>query len=1282
MPHLNDFSPLRALHFSPDQEKHFQADYAQRFLSVTRTALGVSAILMMLFGLLDVWAAPNQTVLRQLWLIRYGLILPTLILGWLYSFHPTFPQRMQVIVSLVVLVAGFAIAAMVALTAQENAAFNTYYVGMILITLGAYTFMRLRFWYALVSNLLIFASYNVAALFFQRLLELPMGTSAFVTANFFFVTANFVGGFASYYLELYARRDFTQRQTIAMERAKVEQALQQEAAATLRASEAHYRSLIENSSDLISIVNQEGVYQYASPSFERVLGYRVEEMVGQPAFAFVHPDDTAAAQTAFAQLVTQPQGIIRIEGRLRHQDGSYRVIETSAKLWADGNFVANSRDISHRQQLQDELRRLNTDLELRVAERTAEAQRLAAIIEATSDLVGSTSLDGQLLYLNQAGRHWLGLPPEGDLAPMGFNDFYPPQALGEVQQILGQTLETGQTAVSFETIVYGQAQREIPVSMVGIIHRTPEGQPTHLSTIIRDISENKKAEAELKIALTESRRLAAIIEATPDYVGIADLQGQSLYINSAGKQMIGLPPEKDKKGWSVISCYPEREHARAGEMVQTTLQGEVWSGEMTLLHQDGYELPVSEVTFALRDDAGQIEALGTIIRDITPQKQAEAELKAAKEVAEAANRAKSTFLANMSHEIRTPMNAVIGMTSLLLETELTAKQRDFVETIRTSGDSLLTIINDILDFSKIEAEKMELVQRPLDLSDCIESSLDLLAPRAAEKGLDLVYVMAEDVPRGILGDATRLRQILVNLVGNGVKFTEQGEVVVAVTAEQTGNDKQPYRLHFAVRDTGIGIAPDKMERLFQSFSQLDASLTRGYGGTGLGLAISRRLAELMGGTMWAESAGPDKGATFHFTILAESAPVPARLHLHNPRPELRGKRLLIVDDNPTNLQILCLQTEMWGMMPQCAAAPSHALALLAQGHRFDLAILDMHMPEMDGLALAETLRQHPSAAALPLIMLTSVGWLPDARLADRFAAFLTKPVKPSQLYDVLVTVLAERAPAVTVTHRPTTDRQTPLADQLPLRILLVEDVAVNQKFALQALEQMGYRGDVAANGLEALAAINQQPYDVILMDVQMPEMDGLEATRHIHQRWQETAAAALPIARRPHIIAMTANALQGDREICLAAGMDDYISKPVYLEELRAALERAGVAAKPKLNGHSPAHSAPVPVLDEAVIRNVRQRASGRDMITLYLTEATQMMRDLRQAIEQGNTQGQAAAAHSLKGSSLYLGARQVASLSAVLEQAGRQRHIAAPEQLHELEQAFARTEEAFQQWS
>lgn len=1276
---LPDFPLLRSLRFPPDQEEAFQADYAQRFLSVTRTALGVSAILMLLFGLLDVWAAPNQTVLHWLWLIRYGLICPAFFIGWLYTFHPAFPKQMQGVVSLVVLVAGLAIAAMVALTSQENAAFNTYYVGMILITLGAYTFIRMRFWYALMTNLLIFASYEVAALFFQRLLELPMGASAFVTANFFFVTANFVGGFASFYLELYARRDFAQRQTIEMEKAKSEQALQQEAAAALRASEAHYRSLIENSSDLISIVNQAGVYQFASPSFEQVLGYRTEEMVGQPAFSFVHPDDIAAAQSAFRQLVTQPNSIIHTEGRLRHKDGSYRVIETSAKLWADGNFVANSRDITHRHQLQDELRRLNNELELRVAERTAEAQRLAATIEATSDLVGSTTLDGQLLYLNKAGRRWLGLPVEGELGPMGFNDFYPPPALTEVQQILGTALTTGQTAVSFETVVYGENQREIPVSMVGIIHRTAEGQPTHLSAIIRDISEIKRAEAELKVALTESRRLAAIIEATPEYVGIADLQGRSLYINSAGKKMIGLPPEKDKKGWSVITCYPEREYARAGEMVQATLRGEAWSGELTLLHQGGHEIPVWEVTFALRDDAGEIEALGTIIRDITAQKQAEAELKAAKEAAEAANRAKSTFLANMSHEIRTPMNAVIGMTSLLLETELSAKQRDFVETIRTSGDSLLTIINDILDFSKIEAEKMELVQRPLDLSDCIESSLDLLAPRAAEKGLDLVYVMAEDVPRGILGDATRLRQILVNLVGNGVKFTEQGEVMVAVTAEPVADS---YRLHFAVRDTGIGIAPDKMARLFQSFSQLDASLTRGYGGTGLGLAISKRLAELMGGTMWVESAGADQGATFHFTIRADAAAIPARLHLHNPRPELRSKRLLIVDDNPTNLQILCLQTEMWGMMPQCAAAPSQALTLLEQGHRFDLAILDMHMPEMDGLALAERLREHPGAAALPLIMLTSVGWLPDARLADRFAAFLTKPVKPSQLYDVLVTVLAERAPAITITHRPAADRQTPLADRLPLRILLVEDVAVNQKFALQALEQMGYRGDVAANGLEALAAVNRRPYDVILMDVQMPEMDGLEATRRIHQRWQEADLALLPIVRRPHIIAMTANALQGDRESCLAAGMDDYISKPVYLEELRAALERAGVAAKPSLNGHAPMYPSTSPILDEAVIGNLRQRASGREMIALYLTEATLMLQDLRRAVAEGNAKGQAAATHSLKGSSLYLGARQVASLSAALEQAGRQGQLASPEQLDELEQAFARTEEAFQQFS
>jgi CheY-like chemotaxis protein/anti-sigma regulatory factor (Ser/Thr protein kinase) len=482
------------------------------------------------------------------------------------------------------------------------------------------------------------------------------------------------------------------------------------------------------------------------------------------------------------------------------------------------------------------------------------------------------------------------------------------------------------------------------------------------------------------------------------------------------------------------------------------------------------------------------------------------------------------------------MNAVIGMSGLLLDTPLSDEQRDYANTIRDSGDALLTIINDILDFSKIEAGRMDVEAHPFDLRECVESALDLIAARAAEKHLDVAYVFEGEVPAAINGDVTRLRQILLNLLSNAVKFTEQGEVVVTVRAHGE-------QLELEVRDTGIGLTEQGKSRLFQSFSQADSSTTRKYGGTGLGLAISKRLAELMGGTMWVESDGPGHGSSFRFTIRALVADLPAgsRRDFIGTQPALKGKRILVVDDNATNRRILALQAAKWGMTVQDSDAPERVLPML-EAEPYDLAIIDMHMPGMDGATLAQRIRA--AGHTLPLVLFTSLGRKegPDSL----FAATLAKPLHQSQLFDTLVTLLAHaqvprtaQAPA-----KARTDAQ--MAERHPLRILLAEDNVVNQKLALRLLQQMGYRADLASNGVEAIESVERQTYDVVLMDVQMPEMDGLEASRRITVKYGAR--------ERPRIVAMTANAMAGDREMCLAAGMDDYIAKPIRVEQLAQAL--------------------------------------------------------------------------------------------------------------------------------
>ncbi|MGB3265198.1 MAG: response regulator [Microcoleus sp.] len=966
-------------------------------------------------------------------------------------------------------------------------------------------------------------------------------------------------------------------------------------------SEDRYRLMAENSTDMITRHNPEGVFLYVSPASQALLGYEPSELVGAIPNDYFHPDDLETIAKAHSKVLALPV-TYTVSYRIRRKDGKYIWFETTSRTIRDREtgavqeIIGISRDISVRKQ---------TEQELRESE---------AAIKALYQVISAPRTDPQ------------GLVSTFDL---------------RLQELL----------------VMGCRQLGLSV---GILSRIQGDKYQIMAVECPDGSIEK----------------AQIYDLEKTFCGTTVMAKEPMYFESA--RFAALCFNTDDPAFNI--------EAYMGIPVAVT--GEVY-GTLCFLSPTPLTEPFRVV------DRELVKLMAQWVGSELERQQTGVDLAKARDEALAATKAKSEFLATMSHEIRTPMNGVIGMTGLLLDTCLTREQRDFVETIRSSGDALLTLINDILDFSKIESGKLDLEEHPFDIRSCIEESLDLVATKAAQKKLELGYLIDRSVPTTAIGDSARLRQILINLLSNAVKFTDSGEVVVSATAKKVSvrtNPQEPpaingeplainqaYEIQFAVKDTGIGIRGERMDRLFKSFSQVDSSTSRHYGGTGLGLAISKRLAKMMGGRMWVESMGciagnppadfkaavfelgwgesceiaekycsnksvlstkpidqnpQSVGSTFYFSTIVGGCNSSLPVNSSNSQPELAGKRVLIVDDNATNRQILTLQAQSWGMVARASASARLALDWLAAKEVFDLAVLDMQMPEMDGLALAAQIRQYPDCEKLPLVMLTSIGRqeINNSAIEVNFSAFLNKPIKQSQLYNVLINIFEEQQVTEIRGQRtflgPFLQSIPVLADRLPLRILLADDHLVNQKVALQILQRMGYRADVAGNGIEVLEALDRQPYDVVLMDVQMPQMDGLEATRRIREVFSADFTSENPAEEevfsaideqfknlkstgnptekseisingeqsrnhksqiehrkltdeqsgnhksqieprkltRPWIVAMTANAMQGDREECMAAGMDDYLSKPIEIEQLVRALRACKSRSRTELD--------------------------------------------------------------------------------------------------------------------
>ncbi|MEJ7848139.1 MAG: PAS domain S-box protein [Pyrinomonadaceae bacterium] len=1074
-------------------------------------------------------------------------------------------------------------------------------------------------------------------------------------------------------------------------------------------SEESYRQLADAMPQIVWTARPDGFLDYYNQRWFDYTGAS-RDLKGESDWAPVlHPDDLQNCKNLWERAVETGEAY-KVEYRFKRAlDGAYRWHLGQALPVRDteNNVVkwfGTGTDIHEQKKVEDDLRQIRVELEGRVQMRTAEleranvdltgeitarqqlveelvaskgllttffthaiaereaneaaliesAERERAIIENALDVICTMDSDGYFKSINPACLKTLGYQPE-EIVGRHYLELVSPECAEETKAAAANVV-TGEGLRSFENCYTHKNG-----TLVHLLWNVHWSESLNLMFgVAHDITKRKQVETDLF-------RLAAIVESSEDAIISENLDGGITSWNTGAERVFGYTAE-EIIGRPISKLYPPEIKGEEKQILGQIVRGDrVEHFETERMHKDGSVIPVSLTASPLKDNTGMIIGLAKIVRDITAQKQAEVELNNARDAALESVRLKSEFLANMSHEIRTPMNGVIGMAELLLATELTARQRDFTETIESSADALLKIIDDILDFSKIEAGQLRFENIDFDLRGAVESTIEILAERAQAKGLEIASLVQSDVPTLLCGDPGRLRQIITNLAGNAVKFTEKGEVTVSVSKVQEKDDS--VLLRFEITDTGIGISQREQNRLFQAFVQADGSTTRKYGGTGLGLTISKQLVEMMGGEIGIESE-PGMGSTFWFT--AHLAKLPDQTPTVAPAGDvsLEGVRVLIVDDNASNRKIFLHQAVSWGMIASEAASGAEALdqmrAAAERDEPFSIALLDLMMPEMDGFELARKIKAEPGIEQIRLVLLPSYGKRGEGQTAldHGISAYLQKPVRQTELYGCLITVLAENKaeklkgqPETLITRhslRELSIHQAPVnTARKNVRILIAEDNMVNREVAVSQLDALGYSADIVVNGKEAVEAVGKSGYEIVFMDCQMPVMDGFEATAKIRRFEGES--------RHCIIIAMTANALEGDREKCLAAGMDDYLSKPVRIDALRAMLERWDPpnVSIPESSESEPDLSADYvnESIDLAVLESFKdfQRPGEPDLvenlISLFVEDTCTNMSALHYAIIEKDESEIKRLAHQIKGSAGNIGAYNMAGICGLLEQ-------------------------------